>query len=280
MVGAADVREARRPAGRAKDGQRTRQCRGDDEGAPTDGEPDPSTGHGALSASAPSSERGPAIAAVVRVPGFLPSTAGFHFPNSFPSAPALTLGSIGIGNASNGLCGGMAFAALDLRAAGRTPPPDTAPPAPGSPWFKYLVRRLLASWGLPMGGLRYLWWTILPDRDVALVRGVAHRTRRWIPKVRAMLDDGRPVALGVIRVRSWNLLKVGLNHQMVGYGSEDAPVSTRLLVYDPNHPDRDDLAITVPLSEPPGSSPLGYLEGELPVRGFFITRYRPKVPPA
>ena len=216
----------------------------------------------------------------VKVPGFLPSTSGFHFPNSFPSAPALMLGPIGIGNASNGLCGGMAFAALDLRAAGRTPPPDTIPPAPGSPWFRYLVSRLLASWGLPLGGLRYLLWTVLPDRDLGPLHGVAARTRRHWRKVRTGLDAGRPVALGVVRIRSWNLLKVGLNHQMVAYGCDDAPAgSVRVLVYDPNHPDRDDIGITLPLDGVPGTAPMGYLPAELPVRGFFVTRYRPRTPP-
>jgi hypothetical protein len=218
--------------------------------------------------------------AVVRVPGFLPSTAGFHFPNSFPSAPALRLGPIGIGNASNGLCGGMAFAALDLWTIHRPPPPDPTPPAPGTAWFRYFVRRIIASWGLPLGGIRYLLWTVLPDRDLGPIHGVARRTRRTLPKIRARLNGDRPVALGVIRVHSFDLRKVGLNHQMVAFGYEDAPGSTRLLVYDPNHPDRDDLAITVPLGDLPGSSPTRFIEGELPVRGLFVTRYRSKVPPA
>jgi hypothetical protein len=52
------------------------------------------------------------------VPGFLPSTSGFRFANDFPPAPVRYIGipgviSIPIGDASNGLCGGMVFAARD-----------------------------------------------------------------------------------------------------------------------------------------------------------------------
>ena len=50
------------------------------------------------------------------VPGFLPSTNGFHFANHFPPGPTLKLGVldprwVGIGDAAAGLCGGMALTA-------------------------------------------------------------------------------------------------------------------------------------------------------------------------
>jgi len=50
--------------------------------------------------------------------GFLPSTSGFRFANSFPHVPVRRIGipgviSVPIGDASNGLCGGMAFAVRD-----------------------------------------------------------------------------------------------------------------------------------------------------------------------
>ncbi|MCI0635653.1 MAG: hypothetical protein L0206_17315 [Actinobacteria bacterium] len=52
------------------------------------------------------------------VPGFLPSTSGFRFANAFSNVPVRRIGipsviSVPIGDASNGLCGGMAFAARD-----------------------------------------------------------------------------------------------------------------------------------------------------------------------
>jgi hypothetical protein len=70
------------------------------------------------------------------VPGFLPSTSGFRFPNAFPHVPVRRIGipgvvSLPIGDASNGLRGGMAFAARDDHDAGRPPPPDAVAPGSG-----------------------------------------------------------------------------------------------------------------------------------------------------
>ena len=94
------------------------------------------------------------------VPGFLPSTSGFAFPNTFPHVPVRRIGipgvvSVPIGDASNGLCGGMAFAARDYFEAELPPPADTEPPSAGV-LFDYLVGRLFDSFGLPLGPARYL----------------------------------------------------------------------------------------------------------------------------
>lgn len=61
------------------------------------------------------------------VPGFLPSASGIAFPNRFPRVPVRRIGipgivSVPIGDASNGLCGGMAFAVRDYFEAGKPPP--------------------------------------------------------------------------------------------------------------------------------------------------------------
>ena len=66
--------------------------------------------------------------AQVRVPGFLPSTSGLHFPNFFPHEPEievkLPLGhSLQLGDAANGLCGGMVFVVRDYYEA-RQPAPN------------------------------------------------------------------------------------------------------------------------------------------------------------
>ncbi|HEY4753491.1 MAG TPA: hypothetical protein VIH37_09410, partial [Candidatus Limnocylindrales bacterium] len=84
------------------------------------------------------------------VSGFLPSRYGLQFANTFPSGPTVRLGPldprvIGIGDASGGLCGGMALTARDLWAAGVPAPPDTEPPANGTRRFTALVRRQVQS---------------------------------------------------------------------------------------------------------------------------------------
>jgi hypothetical protein len=213
------------------------------------------------------------------VHGFLPNTYALHFANDFPPAPIFRLGlgpaRIPVGNAANGLCGGMVFAARDLFEAGVEAPPGPRPPAPGTPLFRYLVRRLFSSFDLPLGPLRYWFWMALPTGGGGVVHGLTTRTieREW-PKLRADIDRGELSALGLIRTRSLNPLSLGLNHQVLAYGyDEDARAATvRVAVYDPNHPDQDSVALMVRLS---GSERgVEYLAGELPVRGFFRTRYR------
>src|SRR3954467_8411469 len=99
--------------------------------------------------------------------GFLPSLHGFAFDNGWPDQPALTLatpfGDIGIGNAGGGLCGGMAFAALDYWLGGGQTQPER--PSGGGPPYGYIVDRLIDSWHVPAGVAQYYQWMSLPDGD-------------------------------------------------------------------------------------------------------------------
>lgn len=162
---------------------------------------------------------------------FLPSRDGFAFDNSWPPQPAIVVptpfGDVPFGTASGGLCGGMVFAALDYWHAGRTPPEGR--PALGTPVYSYIVRRLLDSWRLPGGVARYYEWMGMPDLDspgfqlfgrpLLTRRGIAYRTinDEW-PGIRAELDRGSPVPLGVITVASRQPRDLALNHQVLAYG--------------------------------------------------------------
>jgi hypothetical protein len=214
------------------------------------------------------------------VHGFLPSTYALHFPNDFPPAPIFRFGlgsvRIPVGNAANGLCGGMVFAARDLFESGTEAPPDRTPPARGTPLFRYLVRRLFSSFDLPLGPLRYWFWMALPTGDGGVARGLTGRTigHEW-PKVKADVDRGELSALGLIRTRSLNPFSLGLNHEVLAYryDEDDQAGTVTVSVYDPNHPDQDSVALTLRLRAPQRG--VEYVAGELPVRGFFRTRYRP-----
>ena len=209
---------------------------------------------------------------------FLPSRHGFRFDNYFPAGPVLRLplpiGSLAVGDAARGLCGGMVFAARDYFEAGRLPPADDEPPPSGSPLFRYIVRRLFDSFRLPSGPLKYYAWMSLPDRDGWYARGLLRRTfeEEW-PRLKAELDRDRLVPFGFIRRRSVNPFRVGENHQVLAYGySRDAHSgAVALRVYDPNHALRDDLTMTFNPFVGPGS--INYSTGES-VRGFFHTPYR------
>lgn len=222
---------------------------------------------------------------------FLPSRHGFAFTNSWPAQAALLLptpvGRIGVGNAARGLCGGMVFAALDYWNSGTVPP--AARPAPGEALYRHIVRRIVASWRIPVGIARYYVWMLRPDRDGASgpvraalsMGGAAERAMRteW-PEIAARLDRGIPVPLGVVTVASASLAQLPRNHQVLAYGYRAARGRVTVHVYDPNRGPRDDVAIRCDPDAPPGAAVFSHDLGiRRPVRGFFRTPYTPVPPP-
>lgn len=228
----------------------------------------------------------------VRVAGFLPSQSGLHFPNYFPHESAITIPvpggrQIGLGDAANGLCGGMAYAVRDYFESGQSPPPDTQPPGPDTPLFKYLVDRLLDSFSLPIGVLRYceLMSDLLPDFGSGLgVGDIGPHSRAWImvrrewPRVRADLDNGRLATLGLIEVRSSDPSDLGKNHQVLAYGYDLNGNDVALSIYDPNYPDNDAVTLAFSIANPDQPTPVTYLPAGT-VYCFFRSRYLGSTPP-
>jgi len=232
------------------------------------------------------------MGAIVRVPDFAPGRCGLAFANSFPSQPDVSVrvpvyGSVNIGDASNSVCGGMVFTVLDLRTFARPAFPDTEPPPADSPLFHYIVRRLIDSWDIPNGVLKYLSWMNTGDGDQSLLsitrRGVWRRTLvdEW-PKVQAALDAGQLCPLGLVTVESRNPGDLGHNHQVLAYGYDLDDASTLTIrVYDPNTApgQADDVWLKLPVGDP--GSP-GSVEHNInmshPIRGFFEVGYSAKDP--
>src|SRR3954471_18086674 len=140
-------------------------------------------------------EKGRGMATANAVPRFRASIDGLHFVNSWPSEPDIVvnvgpLGQVPIGDASNGLCGGMVYTVMDVFAAGLPPIPDTQNPAQGTPLFNYIVSRLFASFDIPDGVFKYYEWMNTPDHDTGfwlfIRRGVAWQTivTEW-PRIKA-----------------------------------------------------------------------------------------------
>jgi hypothetical protein len=208
--------------------------------------------------------------------GFLPSHDGLPFSNSWPRSPAISVrtpaGRIGIGQAARGLCGGMVLAALDYWRAGQAPPADR--PVPGDPVFRFIVTRLLASWQVPGGVLRYYRWMRRPDRELSRFTVTA----QW-PQVRAQLDAGTPVPLGVVTVASASPFQLGHNHQVLAYGYQADSRRVRLSVYDPNRGPDDNVSIEFDAVAGAAASFAHNLNLSRPVRGFFVTHYSPARPP-
>jgi hypothetical protein len=219
-----------------------------------------------------------------RVTGFLPSTSGFHFKNSFPQVPILTIDvlghQIGIGDASNGLCGGMVFAVRDYFEAGIPIPPNTNATRPSSgPLFDYIVRRLFDSFNLLLppapppfpgnfvtptppfgpGPSTYMWLMdpALPDHEtVASNVGLAPRGRAWImindqwPKIKADIDGGRLSPIALIELKSLDPFQMGNNHQVLAYGYDLDGADLVILLYDPNNENDDTVTMSLSIADP------------------------------
>jgi hypothetical protein len=176
-------------------------------------------------------------------------------------------GSVGIGNAARGLCGGMVFAALDYWYAGLVPP--TAQPAAGTPLFRFIVRQLVDSWQVSVGVARYYRWMVLSDGNARQSASNGRPSRpSWTPNT---------CPLGVVTVASANPMQLGVNHQVGACAYSVAGSEVTLGVYDPNSGPADDLWIRFSTA---GASGFAHNLGlNRPVRGFFLTTYSPVQPP-
>jgi hypothetical protein len=228
------------------------------------------------------------------VDGFLPSSSGFHFSNSFPHVPDLKINVLGqeiaIGDAHNGVCGGMVFAVRDYFEAGVAIPPDTTGPSSGY-LFDFLVKRLFDSFNLLLppppapippfkffaplppfgpGPATYAWLMNpdLPDHEtVASNVGLAPRGRAWImindewPKIKADIDSGRLSPVALVEIKSSDLLQMGQNHQVLAYGYDLDGADLLIRVYDPNFPNDDTITMSLCIADPQHTTPVNYSKG-------------------
>jgi hypothetical protein len=220
------------------------------------------------------------------VPGFSPIASGLHYSNSWPHVPDLVVktpfGDVPLGDAANGLCGGMSYAVRDLFEAHEAPPPSHTNPAAGSPAFTYIVGRLFDSFDLPSGVAQYYEWMQLPLHDdsvlgVTAVKGVSSRTINGsLPTVRETIDSGHPCPLGLLCVHSASPSDLGQNHQVVAYAYTDDGPQTTVSLYDCDAPDTD-VSISFDTSAPEHTTAFHYSTGRT-VLGFFVPPYTAKNP--
>ena len=206
--------------------------------------------------------------ASVRVPNFSPKVNGFHFPNAFPKEPIRTfrldnIATLDIGDAANGLCGGMSFTTRDLFEHGLEPPADTAPPARGTPKFDYIVDRQIASFQDGLVPLRFfrLMDPARPDREPGWAGvlgrfGIDRHSRTWImvnvewPAIRADLDAGRLSPMGLVKVVSLDPRKLGMNHQVLAYGYDLDGTTVTLRICDPNYAGDEEVTLRFDAGDP------------------------------
>ncbi len=234
------------------------------------------------------------MSAAHTVEGFVPSANGFRFTNSFPPAPTVRIdlgpvGTVGLGNASQGVCGGMAFAVRDYFEAKLPVPELDTPPAQGTKLFNYVTARLIDSFNGAAGVGQYAEWMVLPSADLHLIigsrAGTFSRTvtSTW-PKVRSDIDADHPSPLGLVTVHTTDLKQIGKCHQVLAYGYQvDDDQTVTLQIYDPNtHHDRaDDVWIAFSAAHPHTVSPIT-CNINIPMstlHGFFRSGYSAKKPP-
>jgi hypothetical protein len=166
---------------------------------------------------------------------FEPARDGFHYPNAFVNVIAKLpgFGTIETG----GRCGGMAYAALDYWFNGRLPiPAAQALPADGTIMADYVYRRLFDTYQVP-SAINFITWTLAGDGENFFHKGVTRWTKEGeFPKLRAMIDQGKPQVLGLVKVT--DLRQIGEDHQLVGYGYEDdGKGNLTAYVWDNRYPD-------------------------------------------
>ena len=212
---------------------------------------------------------------------FVTSVHGFPFPNWYPpGTPILRvptpLGPLLLGDANGGVCGGMVFAALDYYLFGQTRPARADGPVLG-----YFARRLLDSWNMPFGVLKYYDGQRRPgaSRSLAGVRLLDGLSRlnvveEW-PKIRQAIDAGLPAALGLVKARSYDPRQLARNHQVLAHGYELAEDGGRvsIQIYDPNYPNDDTATLTLSLTDPDADTPVVHSCEGPSVRGLFLTEY-------
>ncbi|QNI30996.1 hypothetical protein H7849_18030 [Alloacidobacterium dinghuense] len=225
--------------------------------------------------------------ASTRVQKFLPSINGVQFGNSWPNIPDYTLSLLGqnisIGNASNGLCGGMVFAVADLFNAGLLPP-RTGPvnPAGGTSAFNYIVARLTNSFDYDDVN-QYLSWIQMSDHDTLIAHGLAwHEINEEWPKIKADLDRNLLSPLGLVHGQEpptigvlTGLQDLGMCHQVLAWGYDLNGTNLSIFIYDPDNPGVDNATIALDIGNPAHTTPIAVSNWPSGTyRGFFHTHYQ------
>ena len=231
--------------------------------------------------------------ASVRIPGLTPDAPfsaannGLQFSNWYPHEPALVIQlplgkTLSIGDAANGLCGGMSFTVADYYEAKQPIPQTDQTPAPETSLYKYMVKRLFDSFNLPLGINRYLELMQPLFPDVGLGLGLPGRASVMVsdewPIIQRKLDAGHPVPLGLIKIKSREPEDLGKNHQVLAYGYDLDGTDLTLCLYDPNYP-KQDVSMRLSIASAHVPVTVTYSEPET-VYCFFHTPYTPAPPPA
>ncbi|MFE0201144.1 hypothetical protein ACFW0I_36150, partial [[Kitasatospora] papulosa] len=211
-----------------------------------------------------------------RMTGFDPARQGFQFRNNFQYKPLFDV-------RLRGLCGGMAYTALDHFHNGRRIPQQQTLPATGSPLYQNIFGRQVTSIADNLDKWGELTFNPFGWRNREFFNwGLQGFGGGRLEELREAIDAGTPVPLGLYK-QDADIF--GPHHQVVAVGYElgrytgdltNHKEDMKIFVYDPDFPGR-----TMTLVPHPHRSLFGYLEApHLTWRTYFVDRkYRPQTPP-
>ena len=177
-----------------------------------------------------------------------------------------------------GLCGGMAFAALDYYLASVVLPRGdhtSDRPAGGTPLRNYLWKRQIDSLVRDLDP--FLAWLVFLHYIPSFwpfgggAGWLLDKTQQEWQVLKAKLDTGVPVPLGLVR----NTTNVFENHQVLAIGYEAAGPKGTIWLYEPNYPDQTP---TIHLEFDAQERLIHVDESHTPLpglRGFFCEGYAP-----
>ena len=212
------------------------------------------------------------------------------------------LGTIPLGDAYNGVCGGMVYALMDLflKQPRMLPPATTALPTGGTPLMNYILARLIDGFALQFGPLsnamKYVDMMSTLDHDTTFSRGVPSMivANEW-PRIKADIDAGWPSPIGLVGgVWVWptnisaKIKMLGHCHCVLVYAYDlDDALNLTLHVYDPNDPLDDGSTLEMNIGDPAHTTPIvtpkitEKIRDNVTFRAFFKHDwYFPVAPPA
>ena len=222
---------------------------------------------------------------------FRPSIHGWPFGNSYNLDVQLPFKDVTLKNL--GYCGGMCWTALERFFSGTIIDRNTRAPSQGEALYQEILQTQLESLDVATLEKIYLWQTS-PDLGKADIghlfrtHSIGHMTQEEWPNVRTSLDNFKPITLTLIAssndVHPEHLEN---NHRVVAYGydvrqlqdgewvhgepNSDIRRNIRhvtIFIYDPNHPDDDDVCLGFYTGCPDSWIGLSHTYGNF--HGFFL----------
>lgn len=170
---------------------------------------------------------------------FVASRNGFGFTNASLLGRPLRVLGLRVGVVVGGLCGGMCVSARDRWRRGEPPP---APGECPDPLLHSIQLAQLRSFRASWAPARYL----RLQQPAATAERVAATLGDAVPALRRDLAAGEPVLLALVCALGRSPALLSRHHVVLATCSApDGPDAVLVGVYDPNHPDTDEVTLRI-----------------------------------